>query len=247
MIGVAIVLAHWISASARAERIRVESVVGLNASAARQLLERSGLTYREVGRRASDDVAEGGVLDQDPPADAELERGTAVAVVLSAGPSHVAIPNVAQMSVPQARLNIEAAGLRNGLLQEAYDEAVPMRYVAGTLPAEGVRVARGTAVDLVVSLGPEPTASPGPTHTASPAPHGVREETLTYVVPADADRGAERMVAVELVDETGRRRIYEGRHKAGESIPPQRIKIVTATTARILIDGRVRAERQYHP
>jgi serine/threonine-protein kinase len=247
IIGAAGGLVYRASSGARPDMLHVEDVVRLSTSAARQLLERSGLTYREAGSAASDDVPVGRVLDQDPPAGTEVERGTAVEVVLSAGPSHVAVPNVAQMSVPQARLNIEAAGLKSGVLQEAHDEGVPIRYVAGTVPAEGVRLARGTSVDLVVSLGPEPATSAGRTGIVSPAPHGIREETLTYVVPGDAERGAERMVAVELVDETGSRRIYEGRHKAGERIPPQRIRIVTTITARILIDGRVRAERQYHP
>ena len=52
---------------------------------------------------------------------------------------------------------------------------------------------------------------------------------------------------IEIVDARGSRRIYEGRHRPGERIPPQKITVVSATTARILVDGEVQARRQYLP
>lgn len=55
-------------------------------------------------------------------------------------------------------------------------------------------------------------------------------------------------VKVEVVDEQGRRTvIYEGTHRPGESIPPQTIVVSGPKTARILVNGRLRSERQYLP
>jgi len=54
-------------------------------------------------------------------------------------------------------------------------------------------------------------------------------------------------VRIEVADEQGRRTIYAGRHRAGDRIPPQKVTITSATTARIFVDGKVRAERQYLP
>jgi len=166
--------------------------------------------------------------------------------VLSEGPSHVVVPNVTQMSVAQAQRNLEAAGLATGGVQEAYHERVPAGYVASTLPAAGARVVRATAVDMVVSLGPEPAMPTGPTLPPTPTGAG-REETLNYVVPADAIEDGEAEVRIEVSDEAGTRTIYEGRHRAGERIPPQKVTITSATTARIFVGGSVRAERQYLP
>ncbi len=238
---------QWAAARGRAEMVPVPDVVGMSAGAARTYLEELELEYREVGSRPSEDVEAGALLSQDPVANLEVRAGTVVKVVLSEGPSHVVVPAVTQMSVAQAQRNLEAAGLTGGTVQESYDASVPRGYVASTLPAATARVVRGTAVDLVVSLGPKPSEPGGPPPMAPPGPRGAREETLTYMVPADAGADGEADVAIEIIDENGRRRIYQGRHKPGERIPPQKIRVTAKTKARILVDGKVRAEREYLP
>jgi len=234
----------WASARGRATMIAVPDVVGMSSSAARKYLEQAGLGYREVGSRPSDDVAAGKVLSQNPAAGVLASPADVVKVVISEGSHQVTVPDVAQMSVAQAQRNLEAAGLTSGAVQEAYDPKVPANYVARTLPAAGARVVRGTAVDLVVSLGPQPEVPPGP----PPAPPGgtrTREETLSYVVPADV--GGPATVKVEVVDRDGSRIIYEGTHRPGEAIPEQTITIAGETKARVLVNGRVRAEWDYQP
>jgi beta-lactam-binding protein with PASTA domain len=226
--------------------VKVPDVEGMSAAAARELTEGLGLAYREVGTRADEEVSAGCVLSQVPSAKAEVARDTVVKVVLSTGASHVLVPEVTQMSVTAAQGNLEAAGLVGGTVREAYDESVPKDYVASTWPAAGARVVQGTAVDMVVSLGPEsglPLASlpSGPT-----SKHG-REYTLTFTVPGNGSDEAEVEVVIEVSDADGSRTIYEGRHRPGEGIPPQTIRVSSTTTARILVDGKVRARRQYLP
>ena len=235
---------RYSSAQGRAEMVKVPDVLGMSDTAAKELLEGLGLGYRTVGSKPSEDVVTGAILSQDPAPDIDVRGGAVLKVVLSEGPSHVLVPNVTQMSVAQAQLNLEAEGLAAGRVQEAYAEEVPAGYVASTLPAAEARVVRGTAVDMVLSLGPEPAGPP----PLPPTPTGAgREETLNYVVPAEAARQGEVEVRIEVADEQGRRTIYEGLHRAGERIPPQRVTITSATTARIFVDGKVRAERQYLP
>jgi len=247
LIAVVAGVTRWASARGRAEMVMVPDVVGMSAGAARAYLDELSLKYREVGSRASDDVEAGALLSQDPAANINVRSGTVVKVVLSEGPSHVIVPAVTRMSVAQAQRNLQAAGLTGGAVQETYDPGVPRGYVASTLPAAGARAVRGTAVDLVVSLGPKPTEPGGPPATGPSGPHGAREETLTYMVPADAGADGEVEVVIEIVDEEGRRKIYQGRHKPGEKIPAQRIEVTAKTKARILVDGKVEAEREYLP
>ena len=239
-------VARYAIAKGRSQMVRAPDVVGMSGMAARQMVERLGLQYREVGSRPSEDIQEGGVLSQDPAPGVDVAHATVMKVVVSGGIRHVVVPDVTQMSVAQAQRNLEAAGLASGTVQEAYSDKVPIGYVASTLPASGARVVKGTAVDMVVSLGRERAGPVGP--ALPPAGGGdAREETLTYVVPAEAAKQGTVSVVVELVDESGRRKLYEGRHRAGEHIPPQKIVVKSATTARILVDSKLRAERQYLP
>jgi hypothetical protein len=100
---------------------------------------------------------------------------------------------------------------------------------------------------MVVSLGPRPSLPGGGVGPGPSGPPGGREETLNYMVPADASEGEKVKVRVEVVDQRGRRVIYEGMHGPGERIPPQRIRVTAVTRARIFVDGKVEAEREYVP
>lgn len=64
----------------------VPDLVGKKLSTARRLLEESGLRLGEVNRRRSDESKDT-ILEQDPPADAQLPSGGVVDLVVSRGPS----------------------------------------------------------------------------------------------------------------------------------------------------------------
>lgn len=245
--GVVVGFTLWSGERGRATMVRVPDLEGMRSARARDLAAERGLEYREVGSRPSENVDAGCVLSQVPTANVEAQPETVIKVVLSVGPGHVVVPEVTRMSVTQAHRNLEAAGLTGGTVREAYDESVPKDYVASTLPAAGAQVVRDTAVDLVVSLGPELSAPLGPALPTRAEPGQGREHTLNFTVPGDEAAEREREVVIEIVDARGSRRIYEGRHRPGERIPPQKITVVSATTARILVDGEVQARRQYLP
>jgi serine/threonine-protein kinase len=231
----------WTSARVRGTTVRVPDVVGMSEAAAREYLNRAGLESRVVGHRESPEIEAGAVVTQDPPADRQVPPDAVVKLVLSEGPKTVTVPNVTQMSVSQAKRNLEAAGLTPGAVQQAYDDHVPATYVASTLPAPGSRVVRATEVDLMVSLGPKPVLPPGPPLPPQPSEH---QEKVEFMVPADVGSG-EVTVTVEVKDDSGTRTIYEHRHRAGEAIPTQAVTVRAPTTVRILVDGEVRDERQY--
>jgi serine/threonine-protein kinase len=231
----------------RDDKARVPDVIGMSAGAAREMIGTAGLGYREVGTRSSDDVVKGAVLSQEPRAGLSVARDTVVKVVLSDGTSHIVVPDVTQMSVAQAQRNLEAAGLSSGVVKEGYSSTVPAGYVASTLPAAGARVVAETTVDIVLSLGPEPPVPVGPPAGGTRNTETGRDETLTFVLPADVRKQGLVTVTIELSDDSGRTRIYEGRHRAGERVPPQKIHVSSATTARIYVDGKLQAERQYLP
>ena len=69
-----------------AGRIEVPDVVGLTPEEAQQRLEQAGLELGSRDQAPSDQVEEGAVVEQDPTAGVQAERGTTVAVVVSTGP-----------------------------------------------------------------------------------------------------------------------------------------------------------------
>ena len=227
--------------------VKVPDVVGMSGPAAREMLAGLGLEYREIGASADDNVTKGAVLSEDPAPGSSVARETVVKVVVSAGTSAIAVPDVTQMSLAQAQKNLEAQGLAIGQVKEAYSESVPPGYVAGTLPASGARVVPGTAVDIVLSLGREPPIPVGPPTPPTGQTDPGREETLNFVVPTDPGEHGEVGVTIELFDESGRTKVYQARHRPGERIPAQRIRVTSSTTARIYVNGKLRAERHYLP
>jgi serine/threonine-protein kinase len=73
--------------AAGTERVGVPGVVGLTPEEARNRLEGAGLGIGSQSEASSDQVGEGTVAGQDPAAGTEVERGTAVDLVVSTGPA----------------------------------------------------------------------------------------------------------------------------------------------------------------
>ena len=229
---------------------RIPDLIGMSGAAAREQVETLHLGYREIGRKASDEVEAGAVLSQDPRAGTNAQEGAVVKVVISAGSDQVVIPDVSEMALSQAELNLRAAGLNVGAVRENYDARAPKGYVRTTLPAPGVKVVKGTAVDVEISLGPKPTEVATPPLPTPPTPTESgpgRRETVTYRVPADEGQGAEVKVTIELDDARGRRTIYEGYHQPDETLPPQTFTVTSPTTVRILVSGTLRKELPFQP
>jgi eukaryotic-like serine/threonine-protein kinase len=83
-----------------------------------------------------------------------LPLNSVVQMVVSAGPSLVAVPDIVGMSLPQAVKIMSAAGVRMGSV-DTVAGGQEAGVVLATRPAAGVGRPRGAAVALVVSRGPE--------------------------------------------------------------------------------------------
>jgi len=129
-------------------------VLELSETEARRTLTELGFRPRLDGERHNDAFPRGTVIWQDPPAGTILPPNSVVEMVVSAGPSLVAVPDIVGMSLPQASKIMSAAGVRMGSV-----DTVPGGQEAGvvlaTRPSAGVGRPRGAAVAVVVSRGPE--------------------------------------------------------------------------------------------
>jgi len=100
-----------------------------------------------VTEQASDDVPAGQVISQQPPAGTVLPLGDVVSIVVSSGPSVVAIPDVAGMEASAARAQLEALGFVVERAEEESD-AVAAGAVIRTEPAGSAP--SGSTVTMVV-------------------------------------------------------------------------------------------------
>jgi len=129
-------------------------VLEMPESKARQKLNELGFRPRIEGERPSDAFPAGAVIWQDPPPGTVLKPNTVIQLVVSTGPTLVAVPDVIGLNVPEAKQILTAAGVRVGTVDSTAGGSEP-GVVLATRPAAGIGRPRGSAVALVVSRGDE--------------------------------------------------------------------------------------------
>ena len=135
--------------------VEVPSLEGLTQEEAQEQLDESDLSLGEAGEVPSDSAAEGTVIEQDPQAGASVDPETSVNVTLSSGPERVSVPDLAGLGIAEAERALAEADLKLGRQDEAPSEVVPIGTVIEQDPVGGTEVQEGTAVDIVVSTGPQ--------------------------------------------------------------------------------------------
>ena len=170
--------------------VTVPSVLGLNLDQARQTASSSGLILTVGGYEVTDEADEGEIIAQDPASGGQISRGSELNVTIATHRQTVAVPDLRLRTEAQAFDLLAQFNLTPGLRTEGFDAQVPATLIIGTSPRAGIEVARGTAVDYVVSLGPAPTPAPTPTPSPSPVatftPPGTPIPTPPPTIPPTA-------------------------------------------------------------
>lgn len=128
---------------------KVPAVNGMARADAERALEQAGFDVGEVNERPSNTPA-GQVIESLPRAGADATIPSAVALVVSSGPTVVLVPSVVGQTVAQARQLIENAGLmvadvRTPDGNPLNDDAA---IVSATTPAAGAQVPASSRVSL---------------------------------------------------------------------------------------------------
>ncbi|WP_434991873.1 Stk1 family PASTA domain-containing Ser/Thr kinase [Arthrobacter sp. Ld5] len=150
----------WVFGAGPAGVVTLPDVANVPLGEARAALEDQGLVSVSTEEAFDEDVLAGLVIGTDPAANTEVRRFERVDLLVSRGPELFAVPDVGGRSQDEAAAELDAAGLSVGALQEEYSESVPAGAVLRQDPEQGAERRRGSAVDLVVSLGPAPIAVP---------------------------------------------------------------------------------------
>jgi eukaryotic-like serine/threonine-protein kinase len=139
--------------------VTVPDVTGLSFADANAQLTGQGLKVVQQGQ-PSESVQKGVVISTDPPAQAQVDKGATVTVLVSTGPPATQIPDVSGDDPATATQTLNNAGFRVGRTDNQASATVPAGQVIGTDPRAGTNAAQGTTVRLIVSTGPQTTTVP---------------------------------------------------------------------------------------
>lgn len=141
--------------------VEVPNVVGKSRPQAESDLEDAGFVPVVADRvPATGDQQPGTVLEQDPKAGDQVERGSNVNLTIVGNPTTVQIPDLQGRSVADAQAALTDAGLVPGAPTEEPSDTVDQGLVTRTDPAAGQEVERGSTVTIFVSTGPEQVTVP---------------------------------------------------------------------------------------
>ena len=151
------------------DTVTVPPFVGMQLEAAEDRADELGIRL-EVTETRPDPDRLNQILLQTPAEGETVEAGGAVEVVVAGAADQVEVPSLIGDPEADAAAEIVRAGLERGERTEEYDPTVPLGSVTDQDPDPGQPVDPGTAVDIVVSRGPEPTPTPTPTPEPTPTP-----------------------------------------------------------------------------
>jgi serine/threonine-protein kinase len=139
------------------KQVIMPNLVGKTFQDAQTVLSGLGLTAARVDQ-ASPDKPVGAVLSTNPPADAKIDKGSTVQVMVAAQ-AVVAVPNVVGQDQGAAQAALQAAGF-TVTITPAESDTVASGKVIATDPAAGAMAAKGSAVKMTVSTGPKQVTVP---------------------------------------------------------------------------------------
>ena len=152
-VGVFILFRLFTGGGASSDLVTVPDLKLAEAEAASRSLQE--LDLKVLSRlENSDTVPQGVVIDTDPVAGTEVEKGSFVTLIESAGTEQFTVPQVIGETEEVARALIEAQGFQVGLVEYSLSEDVPAQTVMTQSPSGGTPAAAASLVDLTVSKGP---------------------------------------------------------------------------------------------
>ncbi|MGJ9422256.1 Stk1 family PASTA domain-containing Ser/Thr kinase [Aeromicrobium sp. CF3.5] len=130
--------------------VDVPAVAGREEQVATRLLTEANFEVA-TEEQADADIAEGRVIESDPPEGTAAEPGSTVTLVVSTGPEEVAIPDVQGFSFDAAQDRLEELGLT--VEKQTVDDEAERDQVINTNPSPGESVQVGSTVTIIVSRG----------------------------------------------------------------------------------------------
>jgi beta-lactam-binding protein with PASTA domain len=138
------------------DTVIVPNLVGKDVVSALEMLSDLQLNTKVNGSEYSQHFLKNHVTFQEPEAGSEIKKGRDVRIIISKGAKTILMPNLSNLSEPQARMIMEENGILRGQVSHTFNKETAKDRVIEQVPAAGNMVTRGTSADLLVSMGPRP-------------------------------------------------------------------------------------------
>lgn len=136
------------------DTVILPNVVGMQSEAARKVLEDEGLTV-SIEESTKDGAETDEVIAQRPDANEKVHKNDTVVLVVNAQVETIDMPNLAGLSIDEARIALSRRGLELGKISSEFSDAVDEDQVVRTNPEADTKVAVGSTVDIFLSKGKE--------------------------------------------------------------------------------------------
>lgn len=133
--------------------VQVPALIGVPVSEAKERLREADLKVGDVTKAYSDRLGIDQVIRQSVQGGAEAPFGSEIDLVISRGPTPVAVPKVIGATEEDATSELQALGFLV-TVDEEFSEDVARGRVISQEPGKGSQLQPGNAVTIVVSLGP---------------------------------------------------------------------------------------------
>jgi len=136
------------------KELMVPDLTGKTVGQALQILSDQDVYIKKVGEQYNENIPDGSIIFQEPLPGSAVKEGKVIKVIISSGGQVIFVPQLVDRSLREAKILLRQAGLVLGEETGSYSEEVKKDFVIAQDPSPEEIVARGSMINLVVSLGP---------------------------------------------------------------------------------------------
>ena len=133
--------------------VLVPALTGLTESEALNKAKANNLIAVVSEYKTESNVEPGKVLEQDPESSTEVKKGTIIKLVVSKGEEQVSVPNLSNMTIENAKIQLNKLGLEIGEITKENSDNFEAGKIMQQHPDSGTSINKDSKVVVVISLG----------------------------------------------------------------------------------------------
>lgn len=133
--------------------VLVPALTGLTENEALNKAKANNLIAVVSEYKTESNVEPGKVLEQDPESSTEVKKGTIIKLVVSKGEEQVSVPNLSNMTIENAKIQLNKLGLEIGEITKENSDNFEAGKIMQQHPDSGTSISKDSKVDVVISLG----------------------------------------------------------------------------------------------
>src|SRR5574337_671705 len=138
---------------AEKDKVQLPRVIGMDSTAALELLREQGLQPKVSGKEYSEEIPQDAILFQRPASGSWVRKNSEVRLVVSQGSDAVTLPSLAGLPLSEAQQLLQRFGFTVGRVAQVHSSEHPQGEVIAQDPEAGALIRRGSPVAVLLSLG----------------------------------------------------------------------------------------------